>query len=411
MKNIFIKNLINEIVSGDNILYHGSPKKFVKFSINNVGAGEGNQSFGYGLYFTSVKDIAEYYAKTLSDDSGGYIFSITLKNNNFIDFYKKPSNENNNRIITGLIDMNIKELPIKQLLVKNKIETKLDSVENAIKNFPNVKFLMESLKLLLGNDKEVSNFLNKVGIDGIFYSTDSLSHNNKNNVSGVNYVVFNDNNILIKDIEHIEKSDVIKEEHIYDKLNKLEKWFKEKQAEIDKIENYKVWKFKTNKLFKFYYNKTNELTKNETDPMALKGDINKNFIYHYTDGESFKNIIEDNAMETGGEGVSFSSNSNLYKRGFVFWHGGEYSEGRNHNNTGIKIKLNMNLMKGDGYKFRIGGEGMGTHDGEEELRLKVDEIPNISKYIKEVIIFKNKEKNYDEIASLLTDKNIPFKLI
>lgn len=43
-------------------LYHGSPHKFNKFSTSNIGSGEGNQSFGWGLYFTDNKGIGEHYA-------------------------------------------------------------------------------------------------------------------------------------------------------------------------------------------------------------------------------------------------------------------------------------------------------------------------------------------------------------
>ena len=43
-------------------LYHGSPHKFNKFSTDNIGSGEGNQSFGWGLYFTDNKGIGEHYA-------------------------------------------------------------------------------------------------------------------------------------------------------------------------------------------------------------------------------------------------------------------------------------------------------------------------------------------------------------
>ena len=49
------------IQNGTN-LYHGSPHKFNKFSTDNIGSGEGNQSFGWGLYFTDNKGIGEHYA-------------------------------------------------------------------------------------------------------------------------------------------------------------------------------------------------------------------------------------------------------------------------------------------------------------------------------------------------------------
>lgn len=46
--------------------YHGTPHRFDKFTTDKMGTGEGAQAFGWGLYFTSKKNIAEYYRKTLS---------------------------------------------------------------------------------------------------------------------------------------------------------------------------------------------------------------------------------------------------------------------------------------------------------------------------------------------------------
>jgi hypothetical protein len=46
-------------------VWHGSPHSFDRFSMEKIGTGEGAQAFGYGLYFTDVKDIAKYYADSL----------------------------------------------------------------------------------------------------------------------------------------------------------------------------------------------------------------------------------------------------------------------------------------------------------------------------------------------------------
>jgi hypothetical protein len=43
------------------IAFHGSGADFNKFNIEEIGTGEGNQAFGYGLYFTDSKDIAKFY--------------------------------------------------------------------------------------------------------------------------------------------------------------------------------------------------------------------------------------------------------------------------------------------------------------------------------------------------------------
>lgn len=47
--------------------WHGSPHLFDKFSTSAIGTGEGAQAFGWGLYFTDLKSIAENYAEKLSD--------------------------------------------------------------------------------------------------------------------------------------------------------------------------------------------------------------------------------------------------------------------------------------------------------------------------------------------------------
>lgn len=48
-------------------VYHGSGAKFDKFDREMSGTGEGHQAFGYGHYFSDVKDIAEHYAFMLAN--------------------------------------------------------------------------------------------------------------------------------------------------------------------------------------------------------------------------------------------------------------------------------------------------------------------------------------------------------
>lgn len=48
--------------------FHGSPYDFDKFSTDKIGTGEGAQSYGYGLYFTDKKEIAEHYRSQLAND-------------------------------------------------------------------------------------------------------------------------------------------------------------------------------------------------------------------------------------------------------------------------------------------------------------------------------------------------------
>tara|TARA_R100001129_G_scaffold2426_4_gene2501 strand:- start:5247 stop:6893 length:1647 start_codon:yes stop_codon:yes gene_type:complete len=41
--------------------FHGSGADFDEFKLSKIGTGEGNQAFGYGLYFTDSEDIAKFY--------------------------------------------------------------------------------------------------------------------------------------------------------------------------------------------------------------------------------------------------------------------------------------------------------------------------------------------------------------
>ncbi|MFA5489464.1 MAG: hypothetical protein WC284_09625 [Candidimonas sp.] len=47
-------------------VFHGSPHRFDKFSTSKIGTGEGAQAYGWGLYFSGKKEIADWYRKTLS---------------------------------------------------------------------------------------------------------------------------------------------------------------------------------------------------------------------------------------------------------------------------------------------------------------------------------------------------------
>lgn len=61
--------------------YHGSPHTFDKFSLHKIGTGEGNQAFGWGLYFASKKDVAEGYRKMLTADEHPTFKALTEEEN------------------------------------------------------------------------------------------------------------------------------------------------------------------------------------------------------------------------------------------------------------------------------------------------------------------------------------------
>jgi len=50
-------------------VWHGSPYKFDKFSLEHIGEGEGAQAFGWGLYFAGEKEVSEWYREKLAEDT------------------------------------------------------------------------------------------------------------------------------------------------------------------------------------------------------------------------------------------------------------------------------------------------------------------------------------------------------
>lgn len=49
-------------------VYHGTPHDVEQFSIEKVGTGEGYQAFGWGIYFSDAKEVADFYRKKLAND-------------------------------------------------------------------------------------------------------------------------------------------------------------------------------------------------------------------------------------------------------------------------------------------------------------------------------------------------------
>lgn len=53
------------------VAYHGSPHTFERFDVSHIGAGEGSQSFGHGLYFAENPEVARSYQEQLGGQTIG----------------------------------------------------------------------------------------------------------------------------------------------------------------------------------------------------------------------------------------------------------------------------------------------------------------------------------------------------
>ena len=189
------KASINEVTEHDLTLYHGTPHSFIKFNTKNIGNGEGNQSFGYGLYFTSVKGVAEFYANLLKNPVG-YIYTVNVNGGEFFEWNKKLDTGFKRLFVEKMNDNGYNEMPYIRRFENGNIKTYSMSVEDAVNYFPNGKFFYENVSLLLGGDKKASEFLSEMGFVGIKYPVGSFF---KRNISSgeYNYVIFNGNDVEV----------------------------------------------------------------------------------------------------------------------------------------------------------------------------------------------------------------------
>ena len=197
-----IKKVINEVIEGDLTVYHGTPHNFIKFQNKNIGTGEGSQSFGWGLYFTANKGVAEFYANMLKRDVG-YVYTAKIKNGHFFEWYKKLDNEFKRAFVQKMHEIGYDKMPYKRMLEQGKIKTLYLPVEEAADYFPNGKFFYENVGLLLGGPKEASKFLNDLGFCGIKYPVGTFMKDKWSDVYGYNYVVFNGEDVQIIDKREI----------------------------------------------------------------------------------------------------------------------------------------------------------------------------------------------------------------
>lgn len=230
-------------------VWHGSPHSFDKFSTSKIGTGEGNQAFGYGLYFTDLKDIAEKYTIGQMSD---VLDEVITSNNNDIDEaikslqYVVDNNVNGGKKIWSKYLEEAKRIKSKKNLYKVKIhgdktieelnflnwdkqvpDDIFDKIGKAAGNNVVIKILAEpynrngingetlykNISRELNSDKKASEFLLKAGIDGIRYPAESLSKGATSETArGFNYVVFDENAVEIDEKIQFLKD---KNNHVY----------------------------------------------------------------------------------------------------------------------------------------------------------------------------------------------------
>lgn len=180
----FLSEQINELR-----LYHGSPWEFDKFDISKVKTGDGLNKFGWGLYFADIPDTAEYYARELSigdrKKEGFNVYTVDIRTDRFYE-WEMP------------MPQHIFDAVLKNLRRINK-ESDAEEMEQDFEEYQemwSIRNLYEWLQAILKDDREVSEFLYRSGVDGVIAK--SPAHNGKV------YVSFTDDGIRMIDHEKLD---------------------------------------------------------------------------------------------------------------------------------------------------------------------------------------------------------------
>lgn len=219
-----LKNILNENVENLNVLYHGSKFLFDKFDIGRVNTGQHSQDFGYGLYFTSDKDTAKFYANELSNtktliDKYNDIIHKNKKDEILYQYLTDNRIVSAKRILNDLINKNVGYVDEwKELLNSLDVVQRygyLYTVHITDGNFITKDEYMVMKHKLNINDKEMNNILLKQGYNGIKYKINSFGLDKSRSFEKeYNVVIIDDKIINITNTEKVEFEGILKLNHI-----------------------------------------------------------------------------------------------------------------------------------------------------------------------------------------------------
>ncbi len=136
--------------------YHGTPHRFDKFSLENIGTGEGAQAHGWGLYFAGDKEVSEDYRRNLVDNYSAY---ERIK-------YKGES-VNNETLKTALYRLKRNGINDSLSYLDSKIGYYKERYNNAKEKYPNAEEYIKGEKSLLDKAVDIRNTIENIDINDI----------------------------------------------------------------------------------------------------------------------------------------------------------------------------------------------------------------------------------------------------
>ena len=166
--------------------YHGSPHEFDRFDLAHVNTGEGWQEYGWGLYFTSCEEIAEWYRVQLTKyhPSKGLLYHVELtpEINEFLD-WDATFEEQSLFVKKALRKMSM----VPKMKENYKFFADYDDSIDGLNSGED--FYKELTSYFKGSQKHASKFLLSLGIPGLKYIGRSSQKEN--------YVIFDDTFVKI----------------------------------------------------------------------------------------------------------------------------------------------------------------------------------------------------------------------
>lgn len=172
----------------DQAAYHGTPHNVDRFTTQRIGSGEGNQSYGWGLYFASERAVAEYYRDTLGGE--GNLYQVEVPESSDLIDYDRAVRDSSPELLERLapaIDRLAKE--------KQKNTTRRMNSEEARQSVlrGTGKELYQQLVKLERTPRRASEYLNSLGVPGLQY-TDGQSRGRTDDGTK-NIVIWDDSTI------------------------------------------------------------------------------------------------------------------------------------------------------------------------------------------------------------------------
>lgn len=166
--------------------FHGTAHQFDKFSLEAINSGEGNQTYGWGLYFASKKSIADFY----KDKFQGRTVEVEVPENNELLDYDAPLSSQPEM----MEKLNIKEKSV-------YLDTELTPSMSGQEVYD--RLARGRTNRGVNTKQEASEYLSSLGISGLKYRDASSE--------GDNFVIWDEARVSITDINE--------QEHQAERLN------------------------------------------------------------------------------------------------------------------------------------------------------------------------------------------------